>query len=370
MIERRRVVHIISSSRMGGAQEYLLMLVRGLLWHGDLVTVVCPDGPFKSRVREIEGVEVLNMPSTLASLISLKKTIGMRKPRVIHAHLLGAACVGAFVGYGLKAVQMVYTVHNLIVYPGMAKWKEHVYPTITRMVVKRYHLLVAVSYHISRHLRENAKIYHPNVHVVHNGVECDAIKEKVKANNIIIGACIRNTVVVGAIGRLSYQKGYDVLIRAMKIVAQTQPNVRCKIFGEGPCEKSLRKQILDLEIGDVVELCGYTQTPISQIAGFDIFAMPSRFEGLPLVLLEALAVGVPVIATSVGGIPEVLDGDYGCMIPPNDHVSLATMILRLCTNIQLRKQFSQKGMSRVMRDFSCQKNVSVIRGLYYASPPA
>jgi glycosyltransferase involved in cell wall biosynthesis len=156
--------------------------------------------------------------------------------------------------------------------------------------------------------------------------------------------------IVGAAGRLSPEKGFGVLAEA---AACTDPNIGFIHFGCGPLRKQLEHRIAALGIGDRFVLGGFSNDLDQFMPCFDALALPSFTEGLPNVVLEAFAAGVPVVATAVGGTPEVIeDGVSGYLVPPGKPVSLAERIHELLANDTARRAMGDQGRQRVLDEFT------------------
>ena len=146
-------------------------------------------------------------------------------------------------------------------------------------------------------------------------------------------------LLIGSVGRLDTQKGYDYLIRAARVVVHRNPGVRVAIAGDGPLRVQLQRQIDSLGLSQQVRLCGFREDVSNFISALDLFVSSSRWEGLPIAVVEAMLLGRPVVATDVGGVSEVArTGETGYLVPPNDPLGLADAILAA-----LEKQESQPG---------------------------
>ncbi|RME89348.1 MAG: glycosyltransferase family 1 protein, partial [Anaerolineae bacterium] len=144
-----------------------------------------------------------------------------------------------------------------------------------------------------------------------------------------------------AVGRLVPVKGYDVLVQAMHRIGDRVPQLTCLIIGSGESEATLRKQIQRAGLEKRVRLAGYRerQTVLAALKASDIFVMPSRYEGTPIALLEAAALGLPILATDRGGIPELLHhGEHALLIPADDPDALAQGLVRLSTDCALAQR--------------------------------
>lgn len=155
------------------------------------------------------------------------------------------------------------------------------------------------------------------------------------------GSALREATVVG-VGRLTHQKGFDLLLQAFAAVADRHPHWRVAIAGTGPAEQELLEQAATLEIADRVELRGWVQNPQLELEDAGIFVLSSRYEGFPNALLEALAAGAPAIAFDCPSGPAdiVRDGIDGILVPPNDVDALAEALDRLMGNPDARARLS------------------------------
>lgn len=168
-------------------------------------------------------------------------------------------------------------------------------------------------------------------------------------------------LVIGAVGRLHQQKGFDVLLRA---VAQLQ-DVRVVIVGDGPERQALEDLADDLDIGDRLYITGWTDDVEEHLSTFDVLAMPSRFEGLPLVLLEAMLSGRAVVATGVGSIPDAVhDGETGLLVPVNDPDALASALRRLQQDRGLRSELGAAAVRLAQERFTVSAMALAYHGLY------
>ena len=171
--------------------------------------------------------------------------------------------------------------------------------------------------------------------------------------------------IVGAAGRLSPEKGFDVLVRAAARVVQRDPSVGFVVFGDGACRAALRRQIDDAGLGDRFILGGFRGDLDRLLPFFDLLTLPSYTEGMPNVVLEAFAAGVPVAATAVGGAPEVVeDGVSGFLVPAGDDAALADRIaLALATEDRLR-DMGMHGRQRVHDQFTFAAQAREYRRLF------
>jgi glycosyltransferase involved in cell wall biosynthesis len=309
-----RVYEIITPSRIGGAETQVAALARALADAGDDVRVFCPAGrPFADYLAA-QGISPVSWathgkfdPVTLFRHAAYIKAQGVD---VVHAHLSTGAFLGSLAAH-LAGRPCVATVHGFT----SVGW----YRGADR--------LIAVSSAIRDHLVRGG-IPADKVVVITNGIDLarytvQAVAEAKAA--LGVPAAPR----VGAVGRLSLEKGQDVLLRAWPAVLHAYPHARLVLVGDGKMAAPWRALADELGIAASVEWTGFLADPRVQMAACDAIAVPSRKEGLGLAAVEALALGRPVAASGVGGLCEVVTPDTGLLVPPDDPAALAEAITRL-----------------------------------------
>jgi glycosyltransferase involved in cell wall biosynthesis len=154
-------------------------------------------------------------------------------------------------------------------------------------------------------------------------------------------------VVVTVVANLRANKDYPTLFRAAEAALRQAPSLRFMSIGQGPLEESLRSDLRSRDLGDRFVMLGYHSDPARVLAASDIFTLSSRFEGLPIAMLEAMAQGLPVVATAVGGVAEVVrEGCEGLLVPAGDHDALAAAYTRLALRPDLRRELGERAAQR------------------------
>jgi glycosyltransferase involved in cell wall biosynthesis len=166
---------------------------------------------------------------------------------------------------------------------------------------------------------------------------------------------------IGTIGRLEPRKGVDVLLRAL----QRLPGVRLEVVGMGPIAAELAGLASDLGVADRCELTGWSDQIDRLLAGWDVFVLASRAEGMSLAILQAMHVGLPVVVTDVGSVREVVvDGETGLVVPPDDPTALTAALERLVGDADLRKRFGRAARRRAQADFGVAAMARRYEGIY------
>ncbi len=201
--------------------------------------------------------------------------------------------------------------------------------------------------------------------VIPNGIAPTVI-ESVDKRDVRRGIGVKNGgPLLLSVGRLVYQKGHEYLVHAMPRILGRYPDTKAVICGEGALRSALERQISELGLEDCVKLLGNRNDISQYLASADVFVLPSRWEGLPVALLEAMAAGLPVVATRVEGVDEVVENErQGLLVPPQDSNALAEALLQLIGDPQLRKQMGAAARHRIQThytlDIMCEKYLQVM----------
>lgn len=199
------------------------------------------------------------------------------------------------------------------------------------------------------------------IQVIYNSITPFEIKETTRKEGRSYLQLSSTNIFVLSIGRLVYEKGHEFLIRAMAKVRDSNDNVKTYICGSGPLYEDLDGLIKELRLQEHVKLLGYTEDLTQLLASADVFALPSRWEGLPMALLEAMMAGLPIIATQVSGVEEVVENrKHGLLIPTGDVDALAEAILQLAKSQDQRRKMGLLSRTHVLENYS----ISVMASKY------
>jgi glycosyltransferase involved in cell wall biosynthesis len=191
--------------------------------------------------------------------------------------------------------------------------------------------------------------------VIHNSVRLDRFEQPDPAGRALLHGYFRQVprLIVGAAGRLSPEKGFQVLLPAAASIVQNDPSIGFVVFGQGAMRARLASWIGERGLQDRIVLAGFRDDLDRLLPWFDLLVLPSFTEGLPNVVLEAMAARVPVVATAAGGTPELVeDGVTGCVTPVGDSESLAAAIAAVLATEGRRRQMGSRGRERVEALFS------------------
>jgi glycosyltransferase involved in cell wall biosynthesis len=279
---------------------------------------------------------------------------------IVHAHEVKSDVV-AYLASFLQPVTLVTTVHGWI---GNSP-KQRALIALDRRLVRRFDLVFAVSEDIRGQLAR-AGVPDNRIRLVHNAIVLERYRRTGRSGFLatLVGRQVPGPV-LSSVGRLSAEKGHADLINAIALVVGKGHRMSVILAGEGPERSRLEEQIRALELQDVVHLPGYVSDPRQVLEETDLMVLPSHTEGLPNAALEALVMDVPVLATRVGGTPEVIvDGETGCLVPPRAPAAMAAAIEDFLANRDTWARTARQGRLRVEQHFDFRARTGQLERIY------
>lgn len=368
----KKIVHLRGSEFLGGPEKQILGHI-GLLPALEFTSVVVSyvqDGKPNQMLEQARqmgyparGVR-MNGPLDFAAQLRLQRLLESLAPDLLCAHGYKASIMGWWaarkMGIPIIGFSRGYTSESL---------RVDFYERFERWVLPRLDGIICVSEGQKRRLWDLG-IRNPKMWVVHNAVEVDESgvedQERLKAEALARLGIPDHMKVMVAAGRLSREKGHRSLVEALALLGDARPEWLLLICGEGPCREDLEKQARRLGVLERCWFLGFRQDIKEIFQAMDLLVLPSLTEGLPNVILEAFACGKPVVATNVGGVPEVVDeGVSGLLVPPGRADLLARAIEILLHDPDRRKKMGLAGCERVRRDFTFEAQAKKLQAIYH-----
>lgn len=347
------VLHVNDQREWGGGEQQTAYLAEGLVALGHRVTLAArPDGALYAALSDSKDLTccpvTLGGEWDLRSAWRLSRIVLNSEIDIIHAHT-GHAHTLACLARRLAGRGRVI-VSRRVAFPPRGN-------VLSRFKYRCPDRYIAISGCVEQSLRAFG-VPEDKVVVVHSGIDMQRFPAQ-PLSRAEFGVP-EDVPLVGAVGALVEAKDHATLLSAMRRVVDTEPLVRLVIAGEGPLRAQLEAQILQLGLKDNVLLLGHRQDIPQLLASLDVFAMSSVSEGLGTSVLDALASGLPVVATAAGGIPEMIrNNETGILIPTGDPDAMAEGLLRVLRDRALGREMAERGKSLVAEKFTVQ---SMVRG--------
>ncbi len=362
------IVHLTASTMYGGPERQILGLGRALKTDCNSTFLsFAEDGRCRPFLDEVErqGFTAAALEHDTPHLWSASRELVSRlrdtRADVLLCNGYKADMVGRVaarsVGVPVVAVSRGWTGENL---------KVRCYDALDRINLRWMDRVVCVSEGQARKVRR-AGVPERRILVIRNAIRAERFAEPDPAFRQRLLALFPTppSRVIGAAGRLSPEKGFGVLIESARRVLREEPTAGIVVFGDGPLRTSLARQIESAGLTGRFVLAGFRTDLDHYIPWFDVMTLPSFTEGLPNVVLEACAAGVPVVATAVGGTPEVIDdGDNGYLTSPGDANRLAACLLAVLESDEARRGMGQRGQQRVREEFTFEVQARQYRRLF------
>jgi glycosyltransferase involved in cell wall biosynthesis len=333
-----------------GGQDQLLTLLNGLRRNGHRIHLIChPDTLLETRARELpiavhpaairSEVGLISFFRFLAIIRSVRPDVlAFNTPRAILLGTLASQIVSTGVRVVFRRVN--FPLHNN--------------PFTRFKYTWGIDCIVAISESIRLQLQA-CGIPVSKIRTIYEGIDLSLYPRRAPEGTLPTSG----PVVVGTVAHLSPEKGLKYLVEAASLIPNIEKRIRFVIVGNGKCLPELREQVERQKLGNVFHFAGFHSNTSQIMKSFDIFALPSLSEGLSSAILEAMANSLPVIATHVGGIPELVrNGENGLLVAPGDPVALAHAIQRLVDNREESRRMGERGRDRMEEQFTLERKIS------------
>jgi len=371
-VKKAKLVYLLRQT-VGGMQKHVLELASRLDRHRYQLHVIAPKNTFLQAELEklsipyirVDIADDLNLLKDWQAVGRLKKVLSDLKPDILHIHGNKSAMVGRVAARRLKIPVVIVTVHNFLKFQEAnallripAAWMER---WLTRYTDK----IITVSASLERGLIEVEGLPPSKIETIFNGIDVSMWGNKNGSKLFRRSHGIGDTdFLVASIGRLVPFKGHKVLLEAASALVGENPRIKFVVAGDGPLKEELWAERKRLSLEKNVFFLGHIPEVKELLAAADIFVLPSLKEPFGLVLLEAMAAKLPIVATRAGGVPEIINSESGILVAPNDPQALAAAVNRLFTDGGKRRLIVDKAYKRVSAEFSIEKMVALTDNLY------
>jgi glycosyltransferase involved in cell wall biosynthesis len=359
-----RVLYIVTQQDMGGAQKYVLDLAE----HFSGSIGAGPEGRYLSTEAAHRNIPWYPLPhlrralqplADIRAMGELWRLIRRVKPDILHLNSSKAGILGSIIGK-LHGLPVVFTAHGFQYLEPMSTSKKRFFRLCERVAKPFRNHIITVSDR-DRLIALNDRVIdaHKSETIYHGITPPDFLDAHTARTTL--GLPI-DTLLIGCIANFYPTKGLDALLTAFAEVLARFPHARLVLIGDGPAQNQLTTQANQLGIAAQVIFIGHRAHAAQYLRAFHVFVLPSRKEGFPYVLLEALAAGLPIVATNVGGVAELV-GPAAELVPPEKPEALATALVRLLEDKALRDTLSQKALNR-FQQFSFNRMLQATQAVY------
>ncbi len=344
-------------------KTHLLELLQGLRKRGFNVETACPSN--SALFNEVSGMGIKTHPVNIVGPISpkddvicinqLRKIILAGDYDIIHFHGSKAGMVGRIAALSARYKNNVMTVHNFIIYQEVNPAQRVLFKYGEKLLSTATSKIITVSAALKNDLVKNFGIPEKKIVSIYNGIDihkysdtCDGIKtrEKYGLNT--------DALIVGTLARMAPQKGLEYFIKAIPLI-QKNTNTKYIIAGDGPLLPLLKSQATELGLSERLSFTGHVENVPEFLSCLDIFVVPSIAEGLSITTIEAMSVGLPVIASRTGGLPELVKhGETGLLVEPRDPAKLAQAVTELLINKNKRQLMGLYAHKKASEMFSLE----------------
>ena len=390
MRKKQKILYAITKARWGGAQKYVYDLATSLPKDKfDVVVVVGESGQLKTQLEEF-GIRVITIPEMKRDIkisrefrvfSSLLKIFKNEKPDIVHLNSSKAGGLGGLAARLAGIKKIIFTGHGWAFNEDRNLLEKFIIIFLHWLTIILCHKTIAVSETTKKQLVSEMPFVSRKIIVVHNGIKIDKEKfhlkdiarellfQKTNLFRIDVNKWSAKTAWLGTIAELHKNKGLDVGINAIELVSQ---KLREKgyslvyfIIGDGEEKQNLEKIVRDKKLDTEVFFVGYISDAVKYLKAFDLFLLPSRTEAFPYVLLEAGEAGLAIVATNVGGVPEIVDDlKSGIIVQKGNAQDIENAVMSLLSNNEMRGEFANAMYNKITNEFSLEKMIQKTLEVY------
>ena len=374
---KTKVLFVITKSNFGGAQKYVYDLATSIPKDKFDITVALGGSGLLIQKLNEKGIRVLPIPSLardvntandLSAFFELLSIFRNERPDVVHLNSAKAGGVGALAARFARVPKIIFTAHGWAFNEARSQLQCIIIKFFSWITVLLSHNTITVSDAVKNDTR-NWPLMGNKIVVIKNGIKEPEFYTKDSARERLFALAetelTPDAFIVGTIAELHKSKGLQYAIEAFAKLAQKNQNMRYFVLGSGDEKERLDGLVKHYGLQGRVFLLGFVEDASRFLMAFDVFILPSTTEALGLVLLEAGHAGLPVVASNIGGIPEIIeDGKTGILVQPRDSRGLADAIKKIFDSHTMRMSLGTTLNKKIVDDFSLEKALSKTLSLY------
>ena len=366
-MKKIKVLHVFEPY-FGGVPKYVETLLKYTDGNQIENIVVCSQRYNSEKIsqftKKIYHVDMVHKPNAVKDLLTIKKLkniISINKPDIVYAHSTKAGFWARIVGIS-SGCKIIYNPHGWAFNMQQSTKKKKLYKWVEKILAHFCDKIVCIS-DAEKESALREKICKPSkLQVIYNGIDLEAIKNTIPKTKAELNIP-EDAFVVGMVGRLSKQKAPDVFVKAAKLIKQKIPNAFFLMVGDGELRNQVEELIHEFDLDSSFLITGWVNNPISYMKIMNVGCLLSRWEGFGLVLPEYMACGVPIVATNVDAIPDIIcNGHNGCLVDVDNYRAVAKATIKNFLNKSFSDSVVMAELTISQKKYDCQR---LVRQTYY-----
>jgi len=376
-LPKRQILYIITKSVWGGAAKYVFDLSTNLSDEYMITVAAGGHGKFAQRIKraQIPYFNINNFQRNINpfkdffAFFEILSLLFQIKPDIIHVNSSKAGGIVGLAGWVYKIlsgkqIRLIFTAHGWAFNEDRSKSQIKLIKLFSKLTALFYDKIICVSEYDKKTALKDRICRKNKLAVIHNGIDIEKVSflSQEKAQKKLIGKI--SPFVIGTIAEYTKNKGLVYLLKAIKNIKDQEIDVILIGSGENPDKEKIESFIEKNNLKNI-NLIEFIDNAASYLKAFDIFILPSLKEGLPYTILEAMTAEIPIIATDVGGIPEIIENDVnGILIKPKNHKLIKEKILYLMNNPEITEKLTQKAKNKIAKKFTLEKMIQKTKNTY------
>lgn len=357
-----KILHIITGLELGGAEKLLANVTNFQCLLHEIHIIYLKNN---NRIEHLfnPSIKIIHIPLKISSHKKIRKYINQVMPDIVHTHLGHADLLGMWACRGLK-LKLCCTMHNIwFKFSSIDYIIFALYFIFFKTIAKKCKV-ICISKAVATHVEKKLGVKKNNIFLLYNAIpELTEKLSKIESKKQLMIA--EGQFIILFVGRLEKQKSVDTLLRAISILSPKIQEIKCIILGDGSKREDLMFLASQLRIDEKIVFKGLVDGPEKYFSASDVFVLPSIFEGLGIVILEAFRAGLPVVASDIEGPKELIqDGVTGMLFKPGDHVQLASIIHNIYINQSLKDTLSKNSLNSFQEHFHIARYADEIQKIY------
>ncbi len=355
----------------GGGKRVFMQIMKGLSKYTFNVLSCCSLSTQQEEELHTEGVRIIETHlsgyNPIVSILRLSNIMRNEDIRIVHSQGGRADFYSRVAAFIARIPILVSSTAVLVDRYDVSFPRRMLYVFCDRITEQVVNKFVVVSESLRESLIRDHGIAPERITKIYNGIELDRYRPSLECQGSFRTECLvgEDDFLVGSVGRLVYEKGYEFLLKATPLILASCPRAKIVIVGDGPLKSKLRNLTRELGIVESCLFVGFREDIANILSSLDVFVLPSIMEGLPIVILEAMAMAKPIVASDIDGIREqVENGRTGILIPPRDPQALAEGITQLLRDKYQAQRFGMEARKQVEEMFDIRQQVALHEEVY------